>query len=382
MWDYLIIGGGIVGLTIAQKLRDNNKSCSTLVLEKESYSGLHGSGRNSGVLHSEIYYKEGTLKAEMCAKGMRMMKDYCQKNNLPLNEIGKLIVPTRDEDDKNIELLYNRSIANGVIAKVIGNAELVKLDSGVRSSSGRALLLPETSVVDPMLIMLSLITMLHRKSVIIHNDEEVVLADPINNTVPSNRTKYSYKTLINAFGQYADRIAHLFEVGKKYTLIPFKGSYYKLDPRSTVKPTHLIYPVLDLKLPFLGIHSITTIDGSIYFGPTAIPVLGRENYIGLEGINYQDVKTLSRAIIEKYATDKEFRSHSHKELSLLWHRNFHLAVRRIMPGIKSGDLKKSSKVGIRLQPHNKNLKRLEMDFLIEKKENTLHVLNAISPAFT
>jgi len=381
-WDYIVIGGGIVGLTIAAEIRKKFSTKSILILEKEDKIGLHGSGRNSGVLHSGIYYKSNSLKAKLCGKGMRLMKEYCYKNKLPINQIGKIIVPSTFEEDVTLGELYARSKANKINAEIIDKNKLRKMDASVFSYSGRALLLPETSVIDPNSVLQSLIKDLKFYNVVIKKNEQVVSANSYKNEISTNKSKYSYSTLVNASGQYSDKVAHLFGAGSDYTVIPFKGSYHILDPKSPVKPTHLIYPVPDLKLPFLGVHSVTTIDGSIYFGPTAIPALGRENYHGMKDIDYKEVLSIITPIIQKFKSDSEFRKHSYSELKLLRKEGFVQSVNKIFPKIQHKYLNKSNKVGIRPQLYNKKLKTLEMDFIIERKDRSFHILNSISPAFT
>ncbi len=381
-WDYIVVGGGIVGLTIASEIRRKFHNRSILILEKEDRIGLHGSGRNSGILHSGIYYKSGSLKAKLCANGMRLMKEYCYKRKLPINQIGKIITPSSAEEDITLETLYARSKTNKVNAEIIDKNDLSKLDNSVFSYSGRALFLSQTSVVDPDSILQSLIKDLKSSNVVIKMNEEVVFANSCKNEISTKGSKYRYSTLINASGQHADKVAHLFEAGMDYTVIPFKGSYYILDSKSSVKPKHLIYPVPDLKLPFLGVHSVTTIDNSIYFGPTAIPVLGRESYHGMKNIDYKDLSSIVRPIIEKFSSDSEFRRHSYCELKLLREKGFIKAVNKLLPEVQLKYLHKSNKVGIRPQLYNKKSKSLEMDFIIEKKGRSFHVLNSISPAFT
>ena len=189
--------------------------------------------------------------------------------------------------------------------------------------------------------------------------------------------------MVNATGQFSDSVAKYFGVGDDYTILPFKGIYYAVDKNSSLKLNGLIYPVPDLSVPFLGIHSVKSIQGDLYFGPTAVPAFGRENYHGLEGASIGDTASISYYLMKKYIDNSQgFRNFLYQESHRFIKKNFWESAKKLIPSLTMSDLVKSSKVGIRAQLLDKRSNEFVMDFLIEKNHNTLHVLNAVSPAFT
>lgn len=383
-YDYLIIGGGIVGLTIAKTILKNQSNARICVLEKENEIGLHGSGRNSGVLHSGIYYPEKSLKGMLCAAGARSMAKYCDENGLPINRIGKVIVPTKEKDDLELDILYKRAEINGAKVSIVDEYELNKIEPEAKTATGRALYSPETAVIDPRAVLGSLLAELEEQDVDFKYGAMVCDAIPESSIVKTTSgERYKYGMLINATGQHSDRVSALFQVGQEFTILPFKGTYLKLDSHSKIKINSLIYPLPDLDLPFLGVHSVKTITGDVYFGPTAIPALGRENYCGLSGIEAKDIMSIGAQCTRMYFRNEQgFRKHTHQELlRTLTHFNLK-AAKVLVPNLQKKDLKKSNKVGIRAQLVDKVKRKLEMDFIVRKKDNTIHILNAVSPAFT
>jgi len=383
-YDIIIIGAGIVGLSIARELKRQNSDLAILILEKERHLGAHGSGRNSGVLHSGIYYPEDSLKAKVCRNGALAMAAYCEKNNLPIKRVGKVIVPVKAEDESQINLLYKRAINNGANVSLVDNIQLKDIEPEACSVSGKALYSPDTAVVDPHAVLEHLADSLRQKGVHIQFNSPVQKADPDKNLVETYPGKqYVYDKLFNATGQFTDRMAHLFDIGKQYTLLPFKGSYYRLSNKLGLHINGLIYPVPDLNVPFLGVHSVKNISGEIYFGPTAVPAFGREHYQGMKGIELHDGIQISYHLIQQYIRNKQgFRQFAHEEAGRFLKRRFVDAAQALVPALKSEHLEVSNKVGIRAQLLDRNKHELVMDFLIERKGNTVHVMNAVSPAFT
>jgi len=382
-FDFIILGAGITGLAIARELKKKQPAASVLILEKETSLGKHGSGRNSGVMHSGIYYPENSLKARVCLNGSRAMVAYCEERGLPVNKLGKVIVPTRIENDPQIDLLYARAKHNGAHASIIDEQELKEIEPFARTATGRALFSPDTSVVDPKLILKQLHQDLIGQGVQIEFQSPCVQASPEKSEVQTKSSRYVYGHLINATGQFADQLAHIFDVGKEYVLLPFKGIYYKLAENSGIQLQRLVYPVPDLNVPFLGVHSVNSIDGVSYFGPTAVPAFGRENYKGLQGVNLKDAASISYHLCEQYIRNQEgFRQFSHEEAGRFIKAKFVQAAQKLVPAVKIEHLLASNKVGIRAQLLNKETHQLVMDFLVEHRKNSTHVLNAVSPAFT
>ena len=202
-------------------------------------------------------------------------------------------------------------------------------------------------------------------------------------SLSTNHGKFSYGILFNATGQHADKTAKMFGASEDYTSLPFKGLYYRLSDESSIKFNGLIYPIPDLNVPFLGVHSVKTIDGTQYLGPTAIPAFGREHYQGLKGIDFFEGSQIAYHLTKQYIYNQQgFRQFSHEEASRFLKKNFTKAVQALIPGIKQEHLLTSNKVGIRAQLLNTKTRRLEMDFVVERAGNTVHILNAVSPAFT
>ena len=250
--------------------------------------------------------------------------------------------------------------------------------------TSRALYSPETAVIDPHAVLEHVANDIRQNGVHIQFNSPVKNADPDKNYVEVNSGKqFTYDRLFNAAGQFTDRIAHLFDAGKRYTLLPFKGFYYRLSKNSNLRINGLIYPVPDLNVPFLGVHSVKIITDEIYFGPTAVPAFGREHYQGLKGIEFQDGAAISYHLVQQYLRNKQgFRQFVHEEAGRFLKRKFVEAAQALIPRLKSEHLEASDKVGIRAQLLDREKHELVMDFLIERKGNTVHVMNAVSPAFT
>lgn len=382
-FDFLIVGAGIIGLAMARELRARHPKASIAVLEKEDSIGQHASGRNSGVLHSGIYYKEGSLKAQVCAEGAREMAAYCKERDLPLSQTGKVILPVSMDDGPQLDLLYKRAKANGARVEIIDKDQLKEIEPAARSVLGKALYAPETSVIDPKRILASLSKELEKDRIQIIYNSPVHTISKHRKTVLSDSSVYSYGHLINAAGIFADKIAKAFDIGQKYVMAPFKGLYYDLSPKSALQINHLIYPVPDLNVPFLGVHFTKSVSGNVYVGPTAIPALGRENYTGLDGMNLSEAAINLMRMGRLYLCNQQgFRRYAHEEASRFIKKYFIQAARNLVPDLVPSDLVPSKKVGIRAQLLDTKQNKLVSDFLVERAENSTHILNAVSPAFT
>ena len=383
-FDVLIIGGGVIGLTAALEIRRRRPGISIMVAEAEKTLAKHGSGRNSGVLHSGIYYPPASLKAAMCAQGAKAMREYCCARSLPLRELGKILVPTIESEDSQLDLLALRAVQNGVEATMLDKHELGDLEPEAHSVSGRALHVPITSVCNPHQVMQALANDCKAVEVDLRLDWRACIFDSVNRTVTNqHRERLGYGLLINAAGLYADKIAHAHGIAQSLHILPFKGLYWKLDPASGIILNHLVYPVPDLRVPFLGVHTTTTTDGTVYLGPTAIPALGRENYSGLDGLRVDDVCQILRASVIQFVRNTNgFRRLSIVETSKLFKHQFANAARKLLPRIEDHHLLPCDKVGMRAQLYDSISGQLINDFVVEQTSDTVHVLNAISPAWT
>ena len=382
--DYLIIGAGIVGITIALELKKRFPEAKIRLLEKEAELGKHSSGRNSGVLHSGIYYPPGTLKAEVCRQGAIEMKEFHRAHNLRLRECGKLLVLADGQDALQLAMLAERAQQQGIPIEKLDEQQLRSMEPQARSATGQALYVPSTAVGDPAAVMQVLRAALKKENIELSYNAQLDSVEPSRRQIRlSSAEVIQYGHAINTAGLYADRVAHLFHCGQTYTLLPFKGIYWKLDPASGISLKHLVYPVPDLRVPFLGVHTTTTVDGAAYLGPTAVPAFGRENYAGLQGVKLTEAVKISLILTKQYAANRDgFRRLTWQEGRRYFKRWFVQAAQAIVPRIKPEHLQPTSKVGIRAQMFNTQKGKLENDFLIEQGENSTHILNAVSPAWT
>lgn len=379
-YDFLIVGAGIVGLTTAMELKKRHPKSSIAVLEKESRPGLHASGRNSGVLHCGIYYASDTLKAKLCAKGAARMRAFAAEQKIACEHSGKVVIPTAQSDLATVERLLKNAAENGIRAEKM-DAQGIKQIEPHAAPYEIGIYCPDTAVIDSLAVVTRLRELLEQSGVHFYWDCEIDQAS--SNWVSSKLGRFEFGFLINCAGAHADEIAKLFGLAKDYALVPFKGIYYKLRPESSGLVNSSIYPVPDINLPFLGVHLTRVISGDVYVGPTAIPALGRENYGLLSGIKLAESWVIAWRMLGLYWDNQQnFRAVAHAETQKYFKPSFLAAARKLVPELKSEDLVSTSKAGIRPQLVNLREKRLEMDYILERTQNSLHVLNAISPAFT
>lgn len=381
--DYLVIGAGIVGLAIARELKRRRPQASVVILEKEDRPGRHSSGRNSGVLHSGIYYPAGSLKARICGQGAREMADYCEERGLPIRRLGKILVPVEPSDAGQLDLLAERGAANGVAVERLDAAALKRAEPESRSATGEALFVPSTSVVSSSEVVARLAAEAVEAGVVIRCGGSLGCVDAERRELEWGGERIGYGHAVNAAGLHADSVARRFGAGERFTLLPFKGIYWKLDPASGIRLNHLVYPVPDLRVPFLGVHTTTAIDGSIYLGPTAVPAFGRENYRGFSGVVPGDLARIAGLLARQYWSGADgFRRLAWQEGRCYFKPRFAEAARALLPRLRPEHLLRCDKVGIRAQMVDRLSGRLVTDFTVEAGPASTHVLNAISPAFT
>lgn len=380
-YDYIIVGAGIVGLSIARELLLQGSS-RVLVLEKESSVGMHASGRNSGVVHAGIYYATDSLKARFCAIGAKRMVEYCEQKQLPILKCGKVIVASKPENVRTLQTLLTRAQANGVEAKKISLKELAEIEPEAKSHS-YAIWSPNTAVIDSKLVLQTLLTEVQQLGATVKFNEGITKVNTLRSSVSSPVNDYKFGKLINAAGAHADQLAHKFGVGKRYRILPFKGLYWKSTEEYAKRIRTLIYPAPDINMPFLGVHITRTLEGKVLFGPTAIPAFGRENYKLLEGLNFNDTAKIGWNLTKMMVTNPGgFRQYALQEMARYFPKNFYEEAKTLVKDLNPQDIAEFYKVGIRAQLMDLEKGRLEMDFVIEKGPHSLHVLNAISPAFT
>ena len=362
MPDFAIIGGGIIGLTIARELAI--RGAEVTVLEKEPGLGMHASGRNSGVLHAGFYYAPDSLKAQLTAHGNRLLRDFCAEHDVPVRSCGKVVVATNDDQLPALDELARRGQANGVRLEVIDEKQLADLEPLARTHE-RAIWSPDTAVADPKAVTAAL------REDLLNHSVELRTGTPVTGPPDAGH-------VVNAAGLYADKVAQWYGFCDDYVMMPFKGLYWYGDAHAPHLQRH-VYPVPDPRNPFLGVHFTVTATGGVKVGPTAIPVLSREAYsmtvrrdetrevLGafpafLRG-GHHDVPGLLRSELPKYS--RRWLVHQAREL---------------VPTAQGFTVKGAP--GIRAQLMHKATGRLEMDFVVRGDERSTHVLNAVSPAWT
>jgi len=311
--DYLVIGAGIIGLTIAKELNKQFPMSKIIILEKESDVAKHSSGRNSGVLHAGFYYTADSLKAKFTKDGNAMITKYCEDNNLKINRCQKVVVANDEVELKSLEELYSRGLKNGVDVKLISEKELNEKFTNVKTYK-QALYSPSTSTVDPTEISLFMKEELKANGVEFKFNEAYSKNFKNNKILTSQGNEILAKKIINCSGLYADKIAKDFGFSKKYTIIPFKGIYLKYTQNDNPINTN-IYPVPNLNNPFLGVHYTITVDGTIKIGPTAIPAFWRENYKGFDNFKLNEFFEIISYEIKLFITNAfNFRALAYEEI--------------------------------------------------------------------
>ena len=384
-FDVVLIGGGMVGLCIANQIIERGISKSLCIIDKENKLGLHSSGRNSGVLHAGIYYKPKSLKAKVCVSGALRLKEWIKERNLPINNCGKLIVPQSKILDSQLDVLKERGRANGAKVELINEKEIYNFCPYANSASGRAIWSENTSVVNPKIIINELEKELVNKGVTILKGEKEIKYNPEQKNISLLSKTLNYGHLINCAGLEAAEIAHKFNVGKNYYIIPFKGIYWQIKKSSSIKISTNVYPVPDLNMPFLGVHFTPDANSSneVSIGPTATFAFGRENYEGLKNVeilrSFRNLSTISKLY---FVNSGGFRGYIHNQS--LQNIPFIMIneAKKIIPRITLSEIEPSKKVGIRSQLYNKSHNKFEDDFICKNGYKSTHLMNAISPAFT
>ena len=382
----IILGGGIVGLSIAYQLIERKISKSIIIIEKEKDLGLHTSGRNSGVLHAGIYYEPGSLRAKVSVDGAKRLREWVEEEKLEINHCGKVIVPTKENLDIQLDKLAERGRSNGAKVELLDKNQLNEIIPEAISASGRALWSPNTSVINPKQIINKLECILISKGVKIKKSMTINKVFPSDNKIRVKNEEYlTYDYLFNCTGLQADKLAHLFNIGKEYTLLPFKGIYWQLKESAKIKIKTNLYPVPDLSVPFLGVHFTPGSNNNclVSIGPTASPAWGRENYSGMQKLEpSMAIKNLG-ILANQYITNRgKFRQYVHQQSLQSFQPFFLKAAQELIPSLKQSDIEISKKVGIRAQLFNLKSRVLENDFICLNDKHSTHILNSISPAFT
>lgn len=385
-YDLTIIGGGILGLATALKITAAHPNVRLLLLEKEAQIARHQTGNNSGVIHSGLYYRPGSLKARSCFSGRKELIAFCDANNIPYEICGKVVVATSAAELPRLEELHRRGVANGLQGmEMIGPERLKEIEP--HASGIKALHVPETGIVDYRKVAAAYADKVRDANGDLRLGQKVLgLAEGGGEiVVQTSGGDYRSKYLINCGGLQSDIVAHMMggknrdSHGVEHRIIPFRGEYYKLAPAREYLVKNLIYPVPDPTFPFLGVHFTRMARGGVEAGPNAVFAYAREGY-SHRAINLADLwRTVSFkgfwAITAKYwqtGCGELYRSLSKKA--------FVRALQKLLPEITENDLVPGG-AGVRAQAVSASGALVD-DFVIEESQNAIHVLNAPSPGAT
>ena len=378
--DFLLIGGGIIGISIARELKSRYPDSSVCILEKESKCGLHASGRNSGVLHAGFYYTADSFKARFTREGNQRLTEYCDAKNIKLNKCGKLVVAQNESELPWLDELMNRASKNSVPLESVTEEEGRAIEPRVKIYQ-KALFSPTTSSVNPKELVESLLSDAIREGVQIKSNSRY-LGRAGKRSIQTSDGAYEAKYLINVAGLYADKIGRDFGFSRDHRILPFKGLYlYSDEPPGALK-TH-IYPVPDLANPFLGVHFTVTTDGKTKLGPTAIPAFWREQYEGWGNFNLNEFSEIIRRQAGLFLTSNfDFKALAIRELQKYSKPKLVSLASTLAEGVDIKHYRRWGPPGIRAQLLNIRTKTLEMDFVLEGDDQSMHILNAVSPGFT
>ncbi|MBV2143674.1 L-2-hydroxyglutarate oxidase [Falsochrobactrum sp. TDYN1] len=377
--DIIVIGAGIVGLATTYHLRRSRPGLSVMVIEKEDAPGLHQTGHNSGVIHAGIYYAPGSLKARLCKAGAEQTKIFCEENNVPFDECGKLIVATDESELAALENLRTRAESNGLGIRVVEAAEMAEIEPNI--TGVRAILSPASGIVDYGRICRVLRDRLMAEGVEFRFGTQVLglreTADEV--AIQTSTGDFSASMLVACAGLQADRLAEMSGLADDFRIIPFRGEYFRLSEQAGNLVSHLIYPVPDPSLPFLGVHLTKMIGGYTTVGPNAVFSLGRETYKG-NGLVLADA--LRSAVFPGFwkLMARSVKPGIHELRGTLSRQVYLDRCRRYCPALTLADLK-PYEPGIRAQAVDRDGKMID-DFLLRQTARTIHVCNAPSPAAT
>lgn len=376
--DLAVIGGGVVGLAAARAFARRHPAAKVVVCEKEATLGAHASGRNSGVLHAGFYYPADSYKARFTVDGNRAWRAFCAERGLPLRPCGKLVLARDEREEGQLDTLLARGQANGVAVERVSAARAQQLEprAVVR---GDALWSPDTAVVDPVLLMEHLAQDAREAGVEIRLGEGFVRRDGDAIVLAGGRL-HAGRVLACA-GAWADRVAAEWERGGRWALVPFRGSYLLGDP-SAAPLARCVYPVPDPEMPFLGVHLTVKVGGGLKIGPTAMPVRAREDYGQGSAYSWGELAEQVGHQARLFLREPQFRRHVGSEVRKWSQANLVREASTLVRDLRADQFRTWGRPGIRAQLVERASGKLAPDFVIEEGERSLHVLNAVSPAFT
>ena len=381
-YDYVIIGAGIIGISLGIELLTQKPTKKILIIDKETGPGVHASGRNSGVLHAGFYYSPDSLKAKFCKQGNLELKKFCNTNNLEVKETGKVVVCQDKNDVTRLMNLFERGIANGVEIELLESKELSRIEPAAQTVD-KFIWSPTTAVGNPKEIIKKLAEKFTDMGGLFRFNSRVKLINK-NNEVLIEGDGYilSATSIINSAGAYASELAKQVGVGHEYVCLPFLGAYRKSEFVAG-NPKRLVYPVPNPINPFLGVHTTNTLSDEIKIGPTAFPVIGREQYKFLDGFNAKELRDFYLATKTLLKSDSvNILGLAKSEGIKLFKRPLIKKAKRLTNALDLNQKWKNYPAGIRAQIVNLDTKVIEMDYIVRSDKNVVHILNAVSPGWT
>jgi L-2-hydroxyglutarate oxidase len=378
-YDYAVIGGGIVGLSVAWAILERQPRVRIVVFEKEHDWARHQTGRNSGVIHSGIYYKPGSLKAKLCREGNRRLLEFCDRNGVPYEVCGKVVVAATEAELAPLERLYARGIDNGLSVRKISTAEMRELEPHVSCRLG--IHVPSTGIVDYAGVCRKLAELIGRRDASLELGTNVFgfRREGSERVLETSGGPRAARWVVCCAGLQSDRVARLEGAKPGARIVPFRGEYYEVRPERRGLVRNLVYPVPDPEFPFLGVHFTRMIDGTVHAGPNAVLSLKREGYHRTSFSLRDSVETLTYPGFWRLAARharaglQEMRRSFSKKL-------FVQSLQKLIPEIRADDLL-PGEAGVRAQALRPDGGLVD-DFLMIRSEGALHVCNAPSPAAT
>jgi L-2-hydroxyglutarate oxidase len=378
-FDLAVIGGGIVGLSTAMQMTERFPGISIAVLEKEPALARHQTGRNSGVIHAGVYYQPGSLKAQFCREGVEETTQFCRERGIAYEQCGKLLVATEAAELPRMEALYERARANGIDIERLDKAEVARREPRIRGIAG--LFVKTTGIVDYARVAKSMAAVVAERGGAILTSSEVTHIEetPSSVTLDVGKDRIRARHVIAAAGLQADRIARLCGVDVDFRIVPFRGEYYRLGADKDDIVNHLIYPIPDPELPFLGVHLTRMIGGYVTVGPNAVLAFAREGY-GFGTVSLRDLREMAAFRGFRSVIRANLKSGALEMANSLLRSRYLALCRRYCPELELSDLS-PYRSGVRAQAVLADGTMVH-DFLIGETERTIHVLNAPSPAAT
>ena len=381
-YDHIIIGAGIIGISLGLALLERNPSRKVLIIDKENKPGVHASGRNSGVLHAGFYYSPDSLKAKFCRLGNLELRKFCKENNLRILETGKVVVCQDKQDVLRLEELYRRGVENGVDIELHSFQELSRIEPAAQTID-KFIWSPTTAVGSPKDVIEKLSEKFVKNGGKFLFNQKVKLIKKNNEVlIQTKSANYFAKAIINSAGAYAAELAKQVNVGREYVCMPFLGAYKKTNLLSQ-NPKRLVYPVPNPVNPFLGVHTTITLNNELKIGPTAFPVIGKEQYKAIDGFSFKDLAEFlssSRALLRSNSVN--LLGLAQEEVLKLFTKPLLKRTQKLSDSLQINKNWVKHPSGIRAQIINTNTKTIEMDYIVESDKNVVHVLNAVSPGWT